>query len=382
MGKATEIEVQELPEDDYVISANGHICEYHLVIRGSIVEDVDVEKDPIERDYFGVYSDQEKANDQLLSFSLSQFVEARVIDIDVSYRVEWNPAIGQVSIEYNSFDKVSSLFIRFTRVGSWQGWPFAFDEYYRSLHNLVELSGVADVELDAEQVSGPCAKFSIDSSLPLKTEVERCLAILQAPHEEVTQQLTAQTNSLALLFDFPQEVRVPCEQYLLYFVQFLQDLGVEATADLRHEAGKVLFAVSPGNKETALDNIRTALQTYLQLPSSPLDTDSIVEYEIAAQRLAANIDHFKGQVRLVNAQLRLADATIQQQQIAIDHLLTKDVVLKWLNDAETEPANDEPEPLFGGTVALTTFEKYGVRVSLGEVFRRLRGLFSEAEDTD
>jgi hypothetical protein len=82
----------------------------------------------------------------------------------------------------------------------------------------------------------------------------------------------------------------------------------------------LLFAVAPADQETALDNIRTAIQTYIQLPSSPLDTDSIVEYEIAAQRLAANIDRLKGQARLINAELRLANATIEQQQITIDCL--------------------------------------------------------------
>jgi hypothetical protein len=165
-------------------------------------------------------------------------------------------------------------------------------------------------------------------------------------------------------------------------VQFLKDLGVEATADLRHEAGKVLFAVTPGDQDTALDNIRTALQTYLQLPLSPLNTDSIVEDEIVVQRLAANVDHLKGQVRLANAELRLANATIQQQQITIERLLSNDMVIKSLKASNSTTASEEPERLLGGTVALTTFDKYGVRVSLGEVFRKLRRVFGDVEDKD
>jgi hypothetical protein len=382
MHEAPEIKIKNLPESEYVITDDGRIHWYQLFIHGSVVENVEVDKDVINPDYFAVYCEQGEVTDRLLSFSLSQFLDAHVIDISLPYKVEWNRAIGRVSIEHNPEDEVNLLLIKFSRIASWHGWPFAFDEYYRTLHNFIELSHISDLELDSDdEVFGPFARFSIDSSLPLKSEVERCLLILQTIHEDVIQQLTTQTNSLDLLFDFPEEVRAPCEQYLLYFVQFLKDLGVEATADLRHEAGKVLFAVTPGNKETALDNIRTALQTYLQLPSSPLDTDSIAEYEIAAQRLAANVDHFKGQVRLANAELRLANATIQQQQITIDRLLTNDVVLKSLNPVETQSA-DEPERLLGGTVALTTFDKYGVRVSLAEVFRKLRRLFSEQEGKD
>jgi len=62
--------------------------------------------------------------------------------------------------------------------------------------------------------------------------------------------------------------------------------------------------------------------------------------------------------------------------------LTNDVVLKSLNAVDTKPTSDKPEPLLGGTVALTTFDKYGVRVNVGEVFRKLRRLFSEAKDID
>src|SRR5207248_1798988 len=77
-------------------------------------------------------------------------------------------------------------------------------------------------------------------------------------------------NSVVMSFDFPEEIKVPCEQYLIYFAQFLKDLGVEANTSLTHEAGQVLYTVTPINKHQALDKIYQALNVYLHLSSSPV----------------------------------------------------------------------------------------------------------------
>ena len=338
-----------------------------------------------DRTYKEVFTSTEEDTKRLFPYTLSQFKEIEVEELTLRFEIDWHPVIG--TLRFRPEDNSLVLTVYFDRVYLWSR-PYTFSEYFDLLANSVfELdatatSGIIPDEGSADEYPPDdfVIHFSVSADVSIGQEVERCISVVRLAHEKVTATLSSrvESNSVRLSFNFPEEVRIPCEQYLLYFVQFLRDLGVDATADLRHEAGKVLFAVTPGNKETALDNIRTALQAYLQLPSSPLDTDSIVEYEIAAQRLAANVDHLKGQVRLVNAELRLANATIQQQQIAIDQLLSNDVVLKTLEVADPMPVSDEPEQLLGGTVALATFEKYGVRVNLAEVFRRLRRIFRES----
>ncbi len=61
---------------------------------------------------------------------------------------------------------------------------------------------------------------------------ERFPQIVQEEHRSVTFNL-----------DVPEAFRVPCEQYLMYFVQFLHNFGVEVEADLKHSAGEVLFTL-------------------------------------------------------------------------------------------------------------------------------------------
>jgi hypothetical protein len=48
---------------------------------------------------------------------------------------------------------------------------------------------------------------------------------------------TFDRESLAVFFEFPEPIKTACEQYLLYFGQFLKDLGVSATTALTHESG-------------------------------------------------------------------------------------------------------------------------------------------------
>jgi hypothetical protein len=79
--------------------------------------------------------------------------------------------------------------------------------------------------------------------LTIGGEVKRTLPVVQGICDEVIKRLQTRlgADSITTAFDFPDEVKVPCEQYLVYFVQFLRDIGVEATSDLQHYAGRVLF---------------------------------------------------------------------------------------------------------------------------------------------
>src|SRR5262249_55058966 len=146
-------------------------------------------------------------------------------------------------------------------------------------------------------------------------------------------------------------------------------------AELRHVGGESLFAVTPVDKDTALENIRAALETYLQLPSSPISNDAMVE--VAIQRLAANVEHLRSQVRLANAEIQLKDATIQAQQITI-RVLRGDVMLESVKDV-TPPRNtgEDKQSFLGGTLALKPFNYKGVEVNYPEIFRILRRLFSK-----
>jgi hypothetical protein len=191
--------------------------EHSLLIHGSVVENAEVHENALDKGSLFLSSDFDEVTDKVLPHSLSDFLEVRITDIHVPFGVSWNEAIGALGIKYETVEyesensetelaeEKSSLEIEFGGLARWVGRPYAFDEYARTLHNFVELSKLAGVEnRETESYHEPPAVvFSLEKTLPLIVEVERCLNTLREIHDEVLFQLGADINSLEVAFDFP-----------------------------------------------------------------------------------------------------------------------------------------------------------------------------------
>lgn len=161
--------------------------------------------------------------------------------------------------------------------------------------------------------------------------------------------------------------------WVLYFGQFLRDLGVQSTSDLSHEAGQVLFTVTPTDSRTALNKVRAALNVYLRLPSSPVGDAS--HDEIPVQRLESTVLRLQGDLRLASAELQAKNTTIQAQELIIQTqkgLLNGQIVFDSIKDVT--PSAEDKEKLLGGIVALATYKEKGVEVNLAELYRKLRSV--------
>lgn len=187
------------------------------------------------------------------------------------------------------------------------------------------------------------------------------------------------TPSLVVTFDsFPKEVRTYCEQYLLYFIQFLQDLGIEATSDLKHEAGQVLFTVTPSNEREALEKIWAALKIYLSLPSHTISNN--VSNDIAVERLGYTITILQRQLRLAEAELQARNATIEAQQLTINtqkRLLSGEIIVNSPKDTIQNLDDKDREEILKGVAAITVLKKPGFEINLPKIYRWLKELFIE-----
>ena len=110
-------------------------------------------------------------------------------------------------------------------------------------------------------------------------------------------------------------MKIACEQYLLYFAQFLQDLGINATSNLKEEAGKVLFSVTPTDDVEALDKIHEALAVYLNLPTSPIEYDE----SFAAMRLQQQVENLQHSQRMAVREIRTSEKELRLAQTVIEH---------------------------------------------------------------
>lgn len=283
---------------------------------------------------------------------------------------------------YDSYNLV------FAFVPDLQDWnhPYSFADYCREFLFLSEdfdkLISEGELEFRQGREFGLFLTFEAfdyfqkeDSPKSIAESIERYEKYFRACHLKTVENLESKNHKQSILtsFIFPEEIKTICEQYLLYFAQFLRDLGINATPNLKEEAGKVLFSVTPTDDIEALDKIREALEVYLRLPSSPIVSNS---QEIAIQRLESQVEYFRSQIRLARAELQLKEATIQQQQVTIMKLGENVLV-----DSMVKPVseNKTTEKVVKGVEVgkIEELEKYGVSIDLGELFRTMKDWFKK-----
>ena len=98
--------------------------------------------------------------------------------------------------------------------------------------------------------------FTLEGALDILKEcLDEALVYFQENSKFITE------NSLGTLFSFPSHLKTASIQYLIYFGQFLSDLGIEAETEIKEEAHKTLFTVHPKDKAESLLNIKNAFSS-------------------------------------------------------------------------------------------------------------------------
>lgn len=185
-------------------------------------------------------------------------------------------------------------------------------------------------------------------------------------------------NSLVTFFDFPPAIRNASEQYLLYFIQFLEDLGIKAEGEIKEQANRVLFSVTPADGTEALEKIREALDAYLQLPgASDFDKAANQSHDIALQQLQANVYHLKSQIALSHAVLQAKHATIEALQLANYQYRQMLMIGGELGSQVVSNTSriSESFPLVGDTVHIKKYEGKLLSVDVPTLLRRLKRIF-------
>lgn len=222
------------------------------------------------------------------------------------------------------------------------GWDFEFSfaEYCSEFYEVYEADFSSEYEFSLDETQALRIEFSSERfTHPIGIFLRDFESDLKLQHEITISRLTTKIGSkmVRTYFHFPEEIKSSCEQYLLYFGKFLQDLGIQTTQDLAEEEdNRVLFSVSPIDEKDALDKIREALAVYLHLPASPL----IYNDSFASMRLQQQIENLQHSQTMAAREIQLAqkviesqdkiiqhkDLTIGQQSAIIEHIISKSVM--------------------------------------------------------
>lgn len=204
-------------------------------------------------------------------------------------------------------------------------------------------------------------KIEIDGNI--KTLFDTTLYTIHTIVKEIFTELLEERKyeSVISSFTFPQEVQSACEQYLIYFSKFLEDLGIQADTSIESKRRETLFTVTPKNSTDALIIIRDALNIYLKLPTMPnIDTVAQEFSDIGVKQLVANIYHLKSQLIFAHSTIQMKDATIESLQFTNQNIQRK---------LDKKSSNEET---FFGVVSIDQFEFKGIKINLAEIFRKLK----------
>jgi hypothetical protein len=372
---------------------------YDLVLDGEVIDPGNLE-DP---SYFLYKHDDDDPegrvgfevdiNEELLSLIATRHfsdihTELNPITIDAHEISFINTLIIREMTRQDNGDQFALVFQWLLKLEDWRE-PFSFGECLDEFELRTKSTTSPLIVLEVRNEIFPNVlriSASIESpQLTIGEEIERCATAIQQLFQEAKDSLRSKRRANSVVVDFPEgipeSVKVPCQQYLLYFVEFLRDLGVEATAEIQQEAGRVLFAVTPTNKEIALDKIRYALGYYISLPSNPLSPLSATD-EIATQRLQATIEHYNTQIRLARAEAMAYERTIQAQQTTINNLINAFTMLESARILRPHQEDEDKEDLIPKVLALGKYERDGVEINLAELLRRFRKLFLDTPADD
>jgi hypothetical protein len=219
--------------------------------------------------------------------------------------------------------------------------------------------------------------FGISTQIPADASLQSVLTLPRLVHlEQHIEAALVPDKLIRVQFAFPDSIKSACEQYLIYFIQFLRDLGIHAGAELKDEAHSVLFTVRPKDEHQALSQIWEALQIYLQIPSlRELEIVSASSNHIAVSQLKANVSHLQAQLHLAAALLQAKEASISAKDAEIAMLREHLDLRLFSADADAEADQpDDAEPLIEGFVDVKKFElaKGSLEINAPEVLRKLK----------
>lgn len=185
------------------------------------------------------------------------------------------------------------------------------------------------------------------------------------------------SSPLIARFQFPQNIDTACQQYLIYFAEFLRDLGINADTELISKGNELLFSIVPKDKDEALSKIKEALAFYLKLPDFydhfKFTNFNASEPDVIVQKYLATIEHLRSQLRLAEALICInepRDQNLKPRSLTVK----KNIFETSLQEIIIERSPEDTKSFFGGILKLGSWKKGPVEINTPKLLDGLKKL--------
>lgn len=205
--------------------------------------------------------------------------------------------------------------------------------------------------------------------LQIEREVNKAIDILGKVIELNNKSLLTKIdkNAITTYFQFPDEIKTSCNQYLIYFTQFMADIGIDIDTEIKEEANQTLFRILPRDKKEGLEKIKEALYLYLNTPNDKNFEARVVDYnDVSVKQWEANVYHLK-------SQLAIAASILQAKETTIEALQLSNYQYKQLVESHEKKANAKKgEDIIKDIVSVKHYDGKWFDVNFPEILRRLK----------
>jgi hypothetical protein len=233
------------------------------------------------------------------------------------------------------------------------------------------------VEIDDEEYFRINIKLKVsneDANSNLAQLIDRHSSKIKKIVEEEKIKLTNKNIEAVFVkvFNFPSEYKNICSQYLMWFGEFLRNLGIKANVSTQQNIKQTVLIVSPERNGELLTQVEQLFYQYIQLPYmetlSPQQALSPQELH-AYQSAVMQVQHLQTQVQMKDAVIASYKATnIELMKQAESHHSQK-ILLDSLEE-------DKKYEFFGGALKIPIKQTIGkngkVEIDLSKIFRNKR----------
>ncbi len=227
----------------------------------------------------------------------------------------------------------------------------------------------------AEEYSTLHFKFNNLSNCTIKDLVAQYTPIATNIYDDVMARLEERHRSypFTATFSFPEHIKYECERYLSYFGQFLCDIGIEADTDIKRKGREVLFSVTPGNKNEAIEKIGQALALFLTIPVLPpnslVPNSSAIENQIKVQRMQSAIAH-------LHSELKLAEAIVMAKNNHIDSLMetNSNILALSLEKIAEQDKETDGISLFEDVIKIKKYKGKGFEINMPKLISKAKNI--------
>ncbi|AHL77664.1 hypothetical protein CH92_14610 [Stutzerimonas stutzeri] len=227
-----------------------------------------------------------------------------------------NRAQVEIDLDTQGSSYLCARFQQEVRSDHWKG-NYSFEDFVKTFEtSCLTNERISYYQGDEIASNGFGIEIEIDRSMAIKEIIKNLTEIFDDIIEHTKNNLSQETG-LTFQFDFPKNLSAACEQYLIYFSQFMLDIGMEIESNLIQKNQKTIFSVTPVNKKHALSTIHEAISIYLSLPNSKIPMPE-AGADAAVTQLTANVLHLQSQLTFLSATLEAKNATILALQTAAE----------------------------------------------------------------